>query len=336
MVWRRDPRYTAAMHWTIRTTLAALLLLGTTRCGEDASGPVCATEADTTAGTMYQVSTFADVGGRTEDLAFDGQGNVYVSLTRKGQIRKITAEGKVSDVASGLASPAGLALAPDGALYVCEYGSAATGGGKLTRVSLAGAKTTVATAAGSKPFRNPNHLAINRQGVVYMSDSSGFVARVQGSKATLLFDARKQTAAASPNGVALSADQRTLYVNDLLAPKSVWKVSLDQQGNLTAVAPLDLEQPLTLADGIALDCRGRLYISHGLTKLSMADPVTGKVQQIYAGADLATPANLAFGHGAGFDVRSGYVAQLGMAGSPTAVKKIYLGFAGQVLPSFGQ
>ena len=220
------------------------------------------------------------------------------------------------------------ALAPGGDLYVCEYGTSA-GGGQLSRVTPAGKKSTVATAAGTTPFKNPNHVAVSSAGVVYMSDSGGFVARIEGTTSTLLLDARAKVASASPNGLALSADERTLYVNDLLAHKNLWVVSLDAEGKATGTEALALDRTLPLADGIALDCRGRLYITYALSKIALVDPVKKTASDIYTGQDLSTPANVAFGQGSGFDHRSLYIAQLGMAGSPTTIARMYVGVSGQ-------
>ena len=310
----------------VAALLAGLMLL---RCGEDDDGgprePACEQAPDTSGGTLYVPSIFADVGGISEDLAFDGKGNLYVSLTQLGTIKKVTAKGQVSVVATGLSRPAGLAVAPDGDLYVCEYGA-----GKLTRVTPAGAATTVATAAGKTAFVNPNHVAINRQGMVYMSDSSGFVARVEGTSSSMLLDARARVPGASPNGLALTADGRTLYVNDLYAKHNIWKVALDAQGQLASVEQMSLSDSLLIADGIALDCKGQLYVTYALTKIALVDPQSGKAKLIFSGLELSTPANMAFGHGAGFDSRTLYIAQLGA----NTIKKIYTGMTGMVLPSF--
>ena len=306
--------------------LACLALL---QCGDDEPDPPrCEQQPDTSGGKLYAVSTFADVGGKSEDIAFDGKGNLYVSMTRDGQIKKVTSGGKVSLVASGLAAPAGIAMAPGGDLYVCEYGTS-SGGGKLSRVTPAGVKSTVATAAGSTTFKNPNHVAVSSAGVVYMSDSGGFVARIQGTTATMLLDAKAKVKSASPNGLALSSDERTLYVNDLFANKNLWVVSLDADGKATKAEAMTLDRALPLADGIALDCRGHLYITYGLSKVAVVDPVAKTAKDIYTGQDLSTPANVAFGRGSGFDPRSLYIAQLGMTGSPTTVAKMYVGVTGK-------
>lgn len=302
----------------------ALLALG---CSDDDPAPACPTSPDTAGGALLSVGSFADVGGKSEGLVFDGAGDLYVTLTRKGEVVKVTAAGGVSKVASGLAAPSGIALAGDGSLYVCEYGTT-SGGGKLTQLSTAGKVLTTTSSAGGKTFVNPNHVVVSSLGVVYMSDSSGFVARLESGKAELLFDAKQVNTVASPNGMALSSDEGTLYVNDLLAGTGMWRISLDSQGRKTKVAAMTLSTSLTMADGIALDCRGMLYVTYLGSRVARVNPADGKVETIYSGLDFSTPANIAFGHGPGFERRALYVTQLGLAGAPTKIKTLYVGFPG--------
>lgn len=290
----------------------------------------CPSTPDPKGGALYKLSTFTDVGGRNEDLAFDGNGNAYVSLTRLGKIVKVTAGGTKTDFAGGLKAPSGVAVGPKGNVHVCEWGTT-SGGGKLSRITPMG-KVTSVSATGTKKFFNPNHLAISSQGIIYMSDSSGFVARIQGVSATVLFDAKKQAPSASPNGLALSRDERTLYVNDLYAPKGLWLITLDSQGEFVKAQAAPLSESLMLADGIALDCRGHLYITYALSRIATVDPSTWKVQTIYSGMALATPANVAFGYGPGLDLRSIYIAQLGLSSAVTTIQKMNVGIPGMPLP----
>lgn len=61
-------------------------------------------------------------GARPNDLTVDASGRVYVTLTKEGEVRRISADGKeVEVIATGIVSPNGIALSPDESrLYVSE------------------------------------------------------------------------------------------------------------------------------------------------------------------------------------------------------------------------
>ncbi len=61
-------------------------------------------------------------GARPNDLVVDIFGGAYVTLTREGEVRRISPDGTVSTVADGLETPNGIILSPDGeTLYVSLY-----------------------------------------------------------------------------------------------------------------------------------------------------------------------------------------------------------------------
>ncbi len=65
--------------------------------------------------------TLAD-GARPNDLVVDQRGNVYVTLTKEGEIRRIAPDGTVTTAASGIETPNGITLSPDhSTLYVSAY-----------------------------------------------------------------------------------------------------------------------------------------------------------------------------------------------------------------------
>ena len=56
---------------------------------------------------------------RPNDLAVDVAGNVYVTFTREGVVRRITEQGRADVVVEGLTAPNGIGLSPDGStMYV--------------------------------------------------------------------------------------------------------------------------------------------------------------------------------------------------------------------------
>ncbi len=70
---------------------------------------------------VTQLAEFVD-GARPNDLVVAPAGNVYVTLTKEGEIRRIAPDGTVAVVADGLDTPNGITLSPDGTrLYVSLY-----------------------------------------------------------------------------------------------------------------------------------------------------------------------------------------------------------------------
>lgn len=52
-----------------------------------------------------------------QQLAFDPSGNLYIADNANNCIRKIDTQGVITTFASGLSSPEGVAVAPDGSIY---------------------------------------------------------------------------------------------------------------------------------------------------------------------------------------------------------------------------
>ena len=127
---------------------------------------------------------------RPSAVAVDSAGNVFVADTMNHTIRRITPAGAVTTF-SGLAGdgrtingtgtaarfnwPAGIAVAPNGMIYVTEAGEA------IRRITPAGVVTTFAgntgetgstDGTGSAPrFYNPHHLATDAAGNVFVADT---------------------------------------------------------------------------------------------------------------------------------------------------------------------
>ena len=107
----------------------------------------------------------------------------------------------------------GMTLGPDGALYVADVGRKL-----IARLSLPdGAVTTVVDKApGGLPFRGPNDLVFDNAGGIYFTDPDGSWDKPVAS----VYYVAPKTLAVSlvaggmqfPNGLALSADEKTLFV----------------------------------------------------------------------------------------------------------------------------
>ena len=308
------------------------------------------------------IENFIDIKDTSEGITFDGKGYLYVTSYNNGKVLKISSDKTVSDFASGLIGPAAIAFDCNQNFYVCECGKFITLPfinlmlpvtripGKLTRIDPDGTKKYFLKADDERglyggkrtwKIKHPNGMAIKRNGVVYVSEMSGFIVRIEGDNASVLFsfsnflplDIGLQH---SPNGMVLSKDEKFLYVNDMRSG-DVWKVSLDEKGYMIGRERLPLHpKSLPQADGIVLDEKGYLYITYQLKDIARVAPQTGEVEDIYCDEELNTPANIAFGYGKGFDNKSLYITQLGLkkdlpkAKEITVIKKMYIGNSGLV------
>lgn len=84
-----------------------------------------------------------------QGLALDPQGNLYVADSGNGAIRKIASDGSVSTVATGVGNPVALAIDAAGNLYVTDEAESLVLG-----ISPSGSVSVVAGAKGSRGYRD--------------------------------------------------------------------------------------------------------------------------------------------------------------------------------------
>jgi gluconolactonase len=115
------------------------------------------------------------------------------------------------------------------------------------------------------PFARPNDITVNRRGQIWFTDTGNDRA----AKAVYRLDPDGRldriTGIALPNGVALSVDERTLYVANT-AGGSVVAVTLDRRGAFGGQRDFaHLQLPpggdASGADGLAIDREGRLFVA---------------------------------------------------------------------------
>ncbi len=241
---------------------------------------------------IQRFEIFAEGLDHPEGLAFDRDGNLWAG-GELGQIYRVSPKGKVRTVATLGGFNLGLTFSPREDLFVCNFKL-----GALVQMDRSGKVVQSWERAGRYRLRNPNFSVFDSEGNLYFSDSGGwnkhdgllFVLRPNGKIEELLRDLP------FPNGLSLSADERTLYVVQttrdnvlavpLIAPGKVGKARVFAAG---------LHD---IPDGAALDAKGNLYVtcyaSHNVYHITPA----GKVSLFAAdreGTMLAGPTNAAFG-----------------------------------------
>ncbi|HSZ63598.1 MAG TPA: SMP-30/gluconolactonase/LRE family protein [Terriglobales bacterium] len=247
--------------------------------------------------SLQKFEVFAEGLDHPEGLAFDADGNVWAG-GELGQIYRITRKGKVRTVATLGGFNLGLTFSARQDLFVCNFKL-----GALIQLDRSGTTIRSWERAGQYHLRNPNFSVFDREANLYFSDSGEFnkhngllfVLRPNGKIEQLL------DRLSFPNGLSLSADDRTLYIVQ------------STKNNVLAVPLLDTGaagKPRVYAaglnhvpDGAALDADGNLYVtcyaSHNVYRVTPE----GKVSLFASdpkGTMLASPTNAAFG-GANFD-----------------------------------
>ena len=247
--------------------------------------------------SLQKFEVFAEGLDHPEGLAFDADGNLWAS-GELGQIYKISQKGKVRTVATLGGFNLGLTFSPRQELFVCNFKL-----GALIQLNRSGKTIRSWERAGRYRLRTPNFSVFDREGNLYFSDSGEFkkddgflfVLRPNGKIERLL------DGLSFPNGLSLSADERTLYVvqstrNNVLA------VPLLDTGAI-GKARVYAAGFNNVPDGAALDAEGNLYVtcyaSHSVYRVTPDEKVS-----LFAwdpeGTMLASPTNAAFG-GANFD-----------------------------------
>jgi len=227
-----------------------------------------------------------------EGLAFDADGNLWAG-GELGQIYRINAKGKVRTVTTVGGFNLGLTFSARQQLYVCNFKL-----GALLQIDRSGKIQCTWERAGRYRLRNPNFSVFDSEGNLYFSDSGAwrkedgflFVLRPNGKIEELL------RGLSFPNGLSLSADERTLYVV---------QTTHDNVLAVPIVSPATIGEPYVYAhslhsipDGATLDANGNLYVtcyaSHNVYRVSP----NGYVRLFAADRDatmLASPTNAAFG-----------------------------------------
>ena len=169
-------------------------------------------------------------GTRTEGPAMGPDGSVYFcddtwtaipGPRRAGHVRRFDPKtGRTTVFRSPSGQANGLRFDAEGRLLLAE--SADGGGRRITRTDMTtGEATILADRFREKPLNSPNDLALARDGAILFSDP-----RYQGAEPVeqpvqgvyrIAPDGTLSliVADAVPNGIALSPDERTLYVADL-------------------------------------------------------------------------------------------------------------------------
>ena len=199
-----------------------------------------------------------------EGPCFDRAGNLYVTDIPYGRIFRITPSLEWTLVAQYDGWPNGAAFHRDGSVWITDYRRG------ILRIDPRGSAKSgdpevVLGHRNSESFKGVNDLTFDREGNCYFTDQgqtglhdpSGRVYRLRNNgQLDLVFGGIP-----SPNGIALDASGKVLYVAVTRA-NQVWRGPLLADGSVSKVGAFRTFFGASGPDGMAVDVDNRLVVCH--------------------------------------------------------------------------
>ena len=270
--------------------LSVILMVISLKVFMDPSTTVLAQESVVAGKRLVPVSRVAF----TEGPAWHPELGVLFSDIQNNRIMRATLEGDLEVFRSDSGKANGLLFDHQGRLVACEGGNR-----RITRTEKDGRIVILADGYQGKKFNSPNDITIDSQGNLFFTDPrygdrsgleqfdgegraiegvyrisvDGSVSRVLGQEI------------ARPNGIAVSPDDRFLFVavntnDDQGSDRALYRFDLNSEGNVVVESRKKLfdwgndRGP----DGMTVDQSGRLYVTAGLNYAAPPHETAGKYQ----------------------------------------------------------
>ncbi len=263
-------------------------------------------------------------------------GSVILTEMDARRVSRVAPDGKVTVVAETDGGPNGLAIGPDGALYVTNNGGAFQfrlvdgfnftipapadhQGGSIQRIDLrTGVVTTLFDRCGERILSAPNDLVFDRQGGFWFTDFGArhathkmygglFYATPDGARIECARDGLL-----SPNGVGLSPDEKIVYVADTLSGR-LWAFDVSAPGKLAPPRHLRIPGRVVasvpghqLLDSMAIEAGGEICVGTILDGGIAVFDASGDVERLAMSDPVVT--NICFG---GADMRDAWITAAG-------------------------
>jgi gluconolactonase len=230
-----------------------------------------------------------------EGPSFDREGNLYLVDVAHGRVFRISPAGDWQVIAAYDGEPNGLKIHKDGRIFIADYKN-----GLMLLDPASGEVKPYLTRVGLEPFKGLNDLVFASNGDLYFTDQGlTGLHDPTGRLFRLTAAGRLECLLAnipSPNGLVLSADERTVFVA-VTRGNCIWRVPMRPDGGLMKVGMF-----VQLSggagggpDGLAMDEASNLAIAHvTLGSVWIMSPVGEPVLRITAPKGLRTT-NLAYG-----------------------------------------
>lgn len=239
-----------------------------------------------------------------EGPACDADGNLFVvNFARQQTIGKIRPDGtgEVWVTLPGKSTGNGIVFDRKGLMYVADYV-----GHNILRIDPESRKITV--FAHDAKMNQPNDLAIAPDETIYASDpnwtdGTGQIWKIDRQGKAIRVAENMGTS----NGIEVSPDGKTLYVNESLQ-RNVWAFSIQEDGSLSGKRLLKKFDDFGF-DGMRCDIDGNLYITrYGKGTVAVLSPEGKLLREIDVLGK--SPSNLCFG---GPDGKTVYVTEVTQA-----------------------
>jgi gluconolactonase len=259
-----------------------------------------------------------------EGPAVDSAGNLICTDIPNGRILRIDPQGHFSVVVEYDGEPNGLKIHPDGRYFIADHRR-----GLMVYDPVAACVEPLIERAGRDGFKGLNDLTFASNGDLYFTDQgqSG-LQDASGRVYRLCANGRLDCVLSgipSPNGLVLSQDERTLFLNVTRA-NAVWRLPLDKDGRTSKVGCFITLSGGSGPDGLAIDSAGNLIVAHpGLGSVWLFDSYGEPLARIKSCTGRRTT-NIAFG---GLDRKTLFITE-----SETATILVaHMPFPGLQLPS---
>ncbi len=224
-----------------------------------------------------------------EGPAVDKDGNLFVvNYQKDGTIGKVNPDGTVELYVTLPEGSNGnsIQFKADGNMLVADW--------PMHNVLEVDTKTkAISVYCHDERFNQPNDICINKKGIVFASDpdwknKKGQLWKIGTDKKAVLLKGDMGTT----NGICLSPDEKTLYVNESVQLK-VWAFDVDEDGNISNQRLFASFDDYGL-DGMKCDIQGNLYITRaGGGKVAIFSPDGKLIREVkFKGMGVS---NLTFG-----------------------------------------
>ena len=221
----------------------------------------------------------------TEGPAYHRDGSVFYTDIQNNRIMRLAPGAEIADTflrPSGRAN--GLMFDAKGFLVACQGNEkGGLGGRRIVRIDpISKEQTVIIDKFDGKRFNSPNDLCIDKAGRIYFTDPFYSPNRsvlelddIEGvyrvnSDGTGLVRVLDNKIVARPNGIAISQDEKTLYVVDnhpLVPQRKLWAFQLNEDGLVTGKSrELHDFGKGRGGDGMCMDSAGNLFVTAGANR----------------------------------------------------------------------
>lgn len=249
--------------------------------------------------------------GLLESIAFDGQGRLLYTDISQGALKRLDQAGAAPALAAAVSSPGGIVVAGEHTAFV---GTGNGAGGLLPSLGKAGIVQVDLDSGTVQSYVKGLSMS---NGVVRASDGTFYASDdLAASLDRVLPDGTVQRGwlKQASNGMAFSADEATLYVNQSLPSKVL---AIDRaSGAVRVYAEPPSSVQWMVIDGMTIDRAGRLYVAANfggqVWRVDPSGPNSQRGDICVLARGMAFPSAVAIGSGVrGFNADSLYVTTFG-------------------------